>query len=92
MLFRGEFNSNRIKTKENGKMDKHITYKVLPRTVKKIVSLEDNGFLAINPDLAARITTSAGCDMIITNGAYPERLYNIIDGTPVGTRFFARKD
>ena len=39
-------------------MDKHITYKVLPRTVKKIVSLEDNGFLAINPDLATRITAS----------------------------------
>ena len=38
---------------------------------------------------AARIVTERGCDMIITNGAYPERLYAIIDGTPVGTRFFS---
>ena len=40
---------------------------------------------------AAKIATEAGCDMIITNGAYPERLYNIIDGRSVGTRFFAKK-
>ena len=40
---------------------------------------------------AAKIATESGCDMIITNGAYPERLYNIIDGRPVGTRFFAKK-
>ncbi len=40
---------------------------------------------------AAKIVTEAGCDMIITNGAYPERLYNIIDGVKMGTRFFAEK-
>ena len=40
---------------------------------------------------AARIATDAGCDMIITNGAYPERLYDIVDGLDVGTRFYARK-
>ncbi len=39
---------------------------------------------------AAEIATGAGCDMIITNGAYPERLYEIIDGNSVGTRFFAK--
>ena len=38
---------------------------------------------------AAKIATSVGCDMIISNGAFPERLYAIIDGEPVGTRFFA---
>ena len=38
---------------------------------------------------AAKIATDAGCDMLIVNGAYPERLYNIIDNKPVGTRFFA---
>ena len=37
---------------------------------------------------AAKIVTEAGCDMIITNGTYPERLYAIIDGNPVGTRFY----
>ena len=41
---------------------------------------------------AAKIVTEAGCDMIIANGAYPERLYSIIDNKPVGTRFFAKKD
>ncbi|MBR7117671.1 MAG: glutamate 5-kinase [Clostridia bacterium] len=40
---------------------------------------------------AARIATDGGCDMIITNGAYPERLYNILDGIDVGTRFYSEK-
>lgn len=40
---------------------------------------------------AARMATDAGCDMIIANGAEPERLYEIFDGTPVGTRFFAKE-
>ncbi len=40
---------------------------------------------------AASIATAAGCDMIITNGAYPERLYCIADGKACGTRFFAKK-
>ena len=40
---------------------------------------------------AAKIATEAGCDMIIMNGAFPENLYNIIDGKPIGTRFFAKK-
>jgi glutamate 5-kinase len=39
---------------------------------------------------AAKIVTDAGCDMIITNGEYPERLYMIADGDSVGTRFFAK--
>ncbi len=40
---------------------------------------------------AAKIVTESGCDMIITNGAYPERLYSIIDNSPCGTRFYAKK-
>lgn len=40
---------------------------------------------------AAKIATSAGCDMIIANGAYPELLYNIFDGESVGTKFYAKK-
>ncbi len=39
---------------------------------------------------AAKIATSAGCDMIIANGSYPELLYNIMDGKSVGTRFYAK--
>ncbi len=38
---------------------------------------------------AAKIATAAGCDMIITNGATPEALYEIMDGKSVGTRFYA---
>ena len=38
---------------------------------------------------AAKIATSAGCDMIIANGAYPELLYRIMDGASIGTRFYA---
>lgn len=40
---------------------------------------------------AAKIATSAGCDMIITNGAFPEILYKIADGESVGTRFYANR-
>ncbi len=40
---------------------------------------------------AARITTEAGCDMVITNGEYPERLYAVMDNEKVGTRFFAKR-
>lgn len=37
---------------------------------------------------AAGICMNNGCDMIITNGAYPSRLYDIAENKPVGTRFF----
>jgi len=40
---------------------------------------------------AARITTENGCDMVITNGQNPERLYEIFDGKDIGTRFFAKR-
>lgn len=40
---------------------------------------------------AAKIATNAGCDMIIANGAYPELLYKIADGEPVGTKFYSKK-
>ena len=38
---------------------------------------------------AARMCLEAGCDMIIANGADPDVLYDIAEGRPVGTRFFA---
>ena len=40
---------------------------------------------------AAKMVTAAGCDMVITNGIYPERLYDIVEGKPVGTRFVGKK-
>ena len=40
---------------------------------------------------AAKRATEAGVDMIITNGAHAEVLYDIVEGTPVGTRFVGRK-
>ena len=39
---------------------------------------------------AAQIATAQGCDMIITNGKNPQVLYDILDGTPVGTRFLKK--
>ena len=39
---------------------------------------------------AAKISTDAGCDMIITNGKNPECLYDIVDGKPIGTRFHSK--
>ncbi len=40
---------------------------------------------------AARTAVEAGIDMVITSGAKPESLYDIVDGKPVGTRFIGRK-
>ena len=40
---------------------------------------------------AASICTEAGCDMIITNGADPARLYDIAEGRPVGSRFRGKR-
>lgn len=39
---------------------------------------------------AAVIATDAGCDMVIANGANPGKLYDIVEGKPVGTRFVKR--
>ena len=38
---------------------------------------------------AARIAITAGCDMVITNGARMEDLYGIVEGRDIGTRFVA---
>ncbi len=41
---------------------------------------------------AARIATENGCDMVITNGANPERIYEILAGKNIGTRFFSKNN
>lgn len=41
--------------------------------------------------MAARISTSAGVEMVITNGAHAAVLYDIVEGKPVGTRFLSRR-
>jgi glutamate 5-kinase len=41
---------------------------------------------------AAAIALSAGIDMVITNGAKPELLYDIAAGADVGTRFCAHEE
>ena len=38
---------------------------------------------------AAKICTGAGCDMVIANGNAPSKLYGIIGGEDIGTRFHA---
>ena len=40
---------------------------------------------------AAKMVIAQGCDMVITNGEHPERLYDIAEGKYVGTRFVAHK-
>lgn len=39
---------------------------------------------------AAELALDAGIDMVITNGAHPEQLYDIVEGKDVGTRFSAK--
>ena len=41
---------------------------------------------------AAKMSTEAGIDMVIANGAKPGMLYEIMNGNSVGTRFFASKE
>lgn len=41
---------------------------------------------------AARIAMGAGCDMVITNGARVEDIYDIVDGRQIGTRFIAKEN
>ena len=40
---------------------------------------------------AAEIVMEHGVDMIIANGARPRKLYNIVEGEPVGTRFLGKR-
>lgn len=42
--------------------------------------------------IAAKRATNAGVDMIITNGAHAEVLYDILEGKPVGTKFIGQKE
>jgi len=42
--------------------------------------------------VAADICMQSGIDMIIANGASPELLYALIDGTPFGTLFTSKKE
>ena len=39
---------------------------------------------------AAKIATDSNCDMIIMNGDDPEKMYKIVDGEPIGTRFYSK--
>ncbi len=39
---------------------------------------------------AAQIACGAGCDMMIIQGSNPDNLYCVLDGKPIGTRFFAK--
>ena len=39
---------------------------------------------------AAEVCMEAGCEMVITNGRNPEKLYDILDGRSVGTTFARR--
>ena len=40
---------------------------------------------------AAKLVAAKGCDMVITNGEHPERLYDIVEGKAVGTRFLGAR-
>jgi len=41
---------------------------------------------------AAQLSMAAGIDMIITNGEDPEKLYALLDGKNIGTRFVGRSE
>ena len=39
---------------------------------------------------AAEIALEAGVEMVICHGSFPELLYDIVEGKPVGTRFLVK--
>ena len=41
---------------------------------------------------AAQLSMAAGIDMVITNGEDPEKLYDLLDGKNIGTRFVGRSE
>jgi len=40
---------------------------------------------------AADMAVKAGIDMVITNVEHPEKLYDLLEGKSVGTRFLGKK-
>ena len=40
---------------------------------------------------AARVAMDAGVDMVIANSSDPMILYDILDGAPIGTRFYGKR-
>ena len=40
---------------------------------------------------AARVAMDAGVDMVIANSSDPMILYDILDGAPIGTRFYGKQ-
>lgn len=40
---------------------------------------------------AAQLCCNTGCDMVIMNGAEPEKIYDLLNNKPVGTRFIAKR-
>ena len=40
---------------------------------------------------AVQMVTESGCDMVIINGNYPDKLYDIVEGKSAGTLFRARR-
>ena len=40
---------------------------------------------------AAELVTAHGCEMFILNGSFPNHIYSVLDGVPVGTCFKAKK-
>lgn len=41
---------------------------------------------------AAALCMEAGCDMVIANGQAPSLLYDIVEGLPVGSTFWGKKE
>ena len=69
---------------------------VVPEVDERILALGGGSGSALGTGgmqtklFAARRATAAGIDMVIANGADPEKLYDIVEGKPVGTRFLKK--
>ncbi len=69
---------------------------VVPEVDERILALGGESGSALGTGgmqtklFAARRATAAGIDMVIANGADPEKLYDIVEGKPIGTRFLKK--
>ena len=78
----------------------HPDAKLIPlveRITPEVLALADGAGSALGTGgmstklRAAQMVTAEGADMVIANGARPEKLYDIAAGAEIGTRFQAKK-
>lgn len=76
----------------NAKIVSNITSPEIPPEIWQVAGGTSNGLGTggmYTKLQAAELARRSGCEVVISNGKYPERIWDIVAGKPVGTRFSA---